>query len=186
MVNMKLVLFVAGVLIRAHCAGAPLDTNIFARATNVFPARELQTLRSADSIRAFRIEPFYLDPSRNQSFKNLPRFGAYPILGESSRTNTTLAKAVAEALLAEEKFSLGGNTKCDFAPVVAHRLCKGTNCLEILVCFQCGEIKVGGPSQKEYYLRFETSRARLLALAKQAFPGDPVFEPLKPPPNRFE
>lgn len=182
------------VLLRAlfciYCSalvGAPLDTNIVARATNLLRAADLQTLRSADSIRAFRIEPFYRHPSVSESFKDLPRFGTYPILKESSRTNTALARAVADALLAEERFSPGGTLKCGFAPGVAYRMGNGTNILEILVCFQCDEIKMRPTSgHEDYYLRFETSRARLLALAEQAFPGDPIFEPAKPPENPFE
>ena len=188
--SMKAILFLLQVLLCIHCsivAGAPLDKNIFKHATNVFRTPDLQTLRSADSIRAFRIEPLYMDPFHSQPLRSAPRFGPYPILKESFKTNAALARAIAGALLAEGKFSLGGTTKCAFAPVVAYRMGKGTNSLEILVCFQCDEIKVGRPSGKEeYYLQFETSRARLLALAKQAFPGDPIFEPVKPPENRFE
>lgn len=162
--------------------GKPSPPEAFGLATHVFRSPDLQTLHGTDSIRAFR-----LDPSVDRSTNKHPKFGGYPVLKESSLTNATFARAVAAALLAEEKFTPSGTRKCSFEPVVGFLISKGTNHLEALICFQCSEFAIrSGSGQSGYFLYFNTSAPRLLAVAKQAFPGERVFEPAKPPASRFE
>lgn len=169
---MKTALIAAGLAsITLFRATAVEPTMPFASATNVLHPSIIRILQEANGVRAFRVEPFR-DPTRRGK-----EFGGHPVLKESSQTNATFAKTVAAALLAEEKYSPGGTTKCSFLPAVGFLIGKDTNSVQVLVCFQCSEVLITSErEQNHHFLRFDTSREQLVQVAKQAFPGDDLFK----------
>jgi hypothetical protein len=160
-------------LFQLPAAEAP---NPFTAGTNLFRGAVLSTLQRADWIQAFRIDPFI-----GRSPENRKKFGGYPILKESTLTNSVFARSVADTLLGERIYSQAGLTKCSFAPGVGYRIGSGTNIVEALVCLDCSQISISSTSGTNgYYVHFNTSRDRHIALAKQAFPGDIALDGIKP------
>jgi hypothetical protein len=100
----------------------------------------------------------------------------YPILATGKEKDQAFAARLASILLGKNVTQ--NEKKCGLQPGVAYRLWKDDRAVEVLVCFNCNVLwpHVVGEKWKEQlwseWQDFDTVRADLLALTKEAFPDD--------------
>lgn len=78
------------------------------------------------------------------------------------------------------KSYLGGSSACLFQPALALRFHKGRDSVQALVCFDCDELvfeDAGGRPLGDSLMFNRRARARLLAVARKAFPANLAFRP---------
>jgi hypothetical protein len=130
---------------------------------------------------ATRVEVFRVDPNRDRTKDAKANIGGYGVISTGKEQGETFARRLADILLGN---SVTTNVKkCGLQPVVAYRLWKDKQSLEVLVCFRCdvlwphvvGEMGTPGPYE---YQDFDPVRAKLLALTKEAFPDDKKIQAL--------
>ena len=77
-------------------------------------------------------------------------------------------------------FDDGSLKLCEFNPGLAFRFYKGKEVLDILLCFQCDEIKFYHNQKLLGQADVDPARADLVNLSKQLFPKDKVIQLLMP------
>ncbi len=139
----------------------------------------LQVLRSATSVETFRVRGSR--DSGETRKKDYPRdttlsIGGFPIEAKGRTQGREFALKLGGFLADPANFRPAGTqpSKCIFDPGVAFRLRSGSDRIEVIVCFTCGELWVDSTKGRlrlptdEFYPGF----SRMSALAKEAFPKD--------------
>lgn len=154
--------FVAfALLLAASChRRPPIDYTILGNRTSV-------AIATADSVTAFRIvSP--LDPQFARDHGTLPSIDDCPILEEKSAPRDRLAAALLDPQ------TYGDATSCNFDPHHALRFRRGTDSVDVVICFKCGDIDVVpsaslGEPRRSLPINGPGSRA-LYAAVQEIFP----------------
>ena len=143
-------------------------------------------VREATSVETFRVRPRWTseESKRRSNPKYAAEFiGFYPIDRRGPVMKGDFTGRLAAVLLDESnyiRFEPGQTKKCIFEPGVAFRMRSGADRVDILLCFTCQQLSV---NCSRGHLRlpagdFDPGVARFAALAKEAFPKDPVVAAL--------
>ncbi|MES2794301.1 MAG: hypothetical protein V4719_32100 [Planctomycetota bacterium] len=108
--------------------------------------------------------------------------GYYPILATGREQGADFARRLSKVLLSSGVTQ--NQKKCGLEPGVAYRLWNGNRAVEVLICFKCDVLwphvmgsNVASPHRE--WQDFDSVRAELLALAKEAFPQDAEIQELR-------
>jgi hypothetical protein len=112
-----------------------------------------------------------------------PTIAGCAILSKGKDQDREFAGRLAEVLLDEQTYA-DLPPPC-FWPGVVFRAWKGNQCVDAVLCFTCGNLYLGPPSERHVPVTasFVKSRsgafARLARLAKEAFPDDKEIQALE-------
>jgi len=138
--------------------------------------------RSTSSIlrRGERVEVFRIDSKYDKNTTD--GICGYKILAVGKEQGTEFAVRLSEVL---RRWGVARSSKkCGISPGVVFRIWSGDKAVEVIICFKCDDLKthlVGTPDDGAltgHLLDFESERADLLALVKEALPDDPVIQAL--------
>ena len=112
------------------------------------------------------------EPDHNPGSNTIAGF---PILATGKEQDQAFAARLTAILLGDDVTR--NAKKCGFSPGVAYRLWKGDLAVEVLICFECDVLwpHVVGERSDHPHLEwqdFDSVRADLIKLAKEAFPDD--------------
>lgn len=105
----------------------------------------------------------------------------YKILATGKEQGPKFAARLSEVL---RRWGVARSSKkCGLSPGVAFRVWHGEKALEVVICFKCEDLKIhhiGTVDDRSLndLLDFESERADLLSLAKEALPNDPDIQAL--------
>ena len=184
--SLKLLAAIGFLLVVASCRQAePLPNEAV-----LAPDQEavLALLHSADGVETFRVDgrhPEFGSASKNDSRRATEYFdGIWPISKAGPRLGPDFTRRLESFLRNPANFHVRGPEgikACIFTPGVAFRLRSGSDVLEILVCFSCGDLvtysnrgRLPLPSGD-----FTPGYVELSALAKVAFPDDSDIQALR-------
>ena len=135
-------------------------------------------IRTAVSIESFRVT----DTSRRTSSQP-PIRGGYIVVDGPVIPSAPLANELSTALLDPKTYKWDGSVKaCIFDPGVRIDFRTAPDLVQVVICFQCDELRVERNYQPVGFLDFDPGREKLVKLAKQLFPDDQVIQAL--PENR--
>jgi hypothetical protein len=133
-------------------------------------------LKGATRVEVFRVAPEEVQqPTKNA-------IEGYPILATGKEQGQAFAARLTSILLG--KGVTQNEKKCGLEPGVAYRLWKDNQSVEVLVCFKCNVLwpHIVGEKWKEHlwweWQDFDSVRADLLSLTKEAFPDDQEIQQL--------
>lgn len=144
-------------------------------------SRTTSILAGATRVEVFRIDGRNDPPDPTPINPGDPTVGGYAILARGKDQGREFAATLADTLG-------DGRTYTDrfagcFWPGVAFRVWKGEQCVDMVICFKCGNFYLGPPTDKRV---METASfmgtpnaSRLVRLAKEAFPADEEVQALK-------
>ena len=135
----------------------------------------IAVLQGATKVEAFRIEP---EPEKLDG----SLIGGYPIKATGKQQNKEFAARLTTVLL-DEKTLFGRQAKC-FEPGIAFRLWKDKESVEVMICFDCKNLRLDtrnadGKQVKSTTGAFGPDIQPLLKLAKEAFPDDKEIQAIK-------
>jgi hypothetical protein len=141
-------------------------------------AHSLQILKAATKVEVFRV---YGGPPRGD-LKQLDslKVSGYPVLAKGKDQGHEFASRLADILADRRSFS-GTFAGC-FSPGVAFRAWQNDDCVDVVICFMCDNLYCGPPKDSEgsnASFVGTPARARLMQLAKEAFPDDKEIQELK-------
>jgi hypothetical protein len=132
---------------------------------------------------ATRVEVFRLGtpvrPVTKPKEKGEKRFGGFEVTAQGADQGRQFADKLA-AILSDEKTYTDRFAKC-FDPGVGYRIWKGTESVEVLICFKCGNLYCGPPTenaQENAAFNGSPREADLRKLAMEAFPDDKEIQAL--------
>ena len=141
------------------------------------PRRELgdhtiSILRGAD-----RVETFRLDDTGEGDWLGGKEIRQFPLVGPGKTQGKAFANHLSRLVLDPRTYVGPDDSTCLFNPGVAYRAWRGRECVEVIVCFHCGEMLItskdaGGHPIRTTHTCFLGMRAEFVALAKESFPGD--------------
>jgi len=129
----------------------------------------ISTLKGATRVEVFRVGSEKLQKPTSNTI------GGYPILSAGKEKDQAFAGRLTNLLLGD---GVTRNAKkCGLEPGVAYRLWNGDQAVEVLVCFKCDVLwphLVGeqGKLPHQEWQDFDSARADLLELTREAFPED--------------
>jgi hypothetical protein len=138
--------------------------------------RTTTILSGATKVEVFRVAG--KEPPTEASSGEL-RIGGFRVLSQGKDQGRVFADRLA-AVLSQWKTYSFTYAKC-YWPGVAFRVWKGEEIVDILICFKCDNLYCGPPTMSaRVTASFSESpnRARLVALAKEAFPDDQEIQGL--------
>ena len=144
-----------------------------------FTARTREVLAGADRVEVFRLD------GDNGPFASVPkvagerRIGGFLVLKQGQDQGKAFATRL-NAILASEATYSNHYAKC-FNPGVAFRVCHREECVDVLLCFKCGNFYAGPPTDKAMETASfggSPSRSLLVGLAQEAFPDDSEIQGL--------
>jgi uncharacterized protein (TIGR03067 family) len=142
-------------------------------------------LQGATKIQAFRLNPRdHVDPDKVKD-NDVTRFGGYAVTATAfPRKNTPFTVRAAALLLDRENFTLDMAKGCKFEAGVGLRFWKGSERVELILCYKCSELKVIAPDPKAQGVQipmadFGPGRTAFVKLAKELFPEDAAIQGLK-------
>jgi hypothetical protein len=133
---------------------------------------------------ATRVEVFRLDPSDGRK-PGEGRIGGWLITSQGEDQGPEFASDLSE-ILADDKTYTNNWAKC-YDPGIAFRSWRDNDCVDVIICFRCGNLYYGRPTElaKENACFMSSPRASdLVQLAKRAFPHDQKIQALKEPGHR--
>ena len=146
---------------------------------------ELWTTQGMETLKgATRVEAFRVDPSR-EAKANDAWIGGYVISATGKEQGKEFAAKLSAVLLSPTTYSFLNRKRCMFVPGVAYRFWKDQEVVEVTVCFHCDDLMVlvkDGSGKMLHYSgsAFDDARAEMVALARQAFPGDDEVQSMSP------
>jgi RNA polymerase sigma factor (sigma-70 family) len=146
--------------------------------------KTIAIIKAATKVEVFRLDPKdYVDPAKTKEGQD-KRFGGYAITLKGDDQGEKFARKAAALLLDRDNFVLNAAKGCIFSPGVGLRFWKGKEYAELLLCYQCSELKVIAPDTKAQGVKnpmadFEKGRAAFVKLAKELFPKDEAIQGLK-------
>lgn len=140
-------------------------------------------LAGATKVEAFRIDAKNgpeTSPEDRRRVEGERRIGYWLITAQGRDQGKEFADKLAGILLDDKNYS---DTFADcFEPGVAFRVWKGQESVDVVICFHCDNIYCGPPKPVEMEnasLWDSPARARLVRLAKEAFPDDKDIQALE-------
>ena len=144
-----------------------------------FDGRTDAVLAGATKVEVFRID----SDMRPEAWKHYPedakRIGGYPVTAQEADQGKRFADKLAGVLSDGRTYSTM-YAGC-FNPGVAFRVWKGDESVDVVICFQCENFYCGPPQAEEMEnasFHGTPARARLVRLAKEAFPDDQDIQAL--------
>jgi hypothetical protein len=136
----------------------------------------VKLLQAPTKVETYRIEP--AGPVK----ANEAQIGGYRIKSTGKEQKEEFAKKLAVVLL-DEKTLFGESKRC-FLPGVAFRMWKGEESVDVIICFNCSNLRMiardaKGKVIKEAIGAFGPQSAALVKLAREAFPDDKDLEKLE-------
>ena len=137
----------------------------------------ISILKGETRVEVFRVASEEVQKPTNNAIEG------YPILATGKEQGEEFAARLTSILLG--KGVTQNEKKCGLEPGVAYRLWKGNQSVEVLVCFKCNVLwpHIVGEQWKEHlwweWQDFDTVRADLLAVTKEAFPDDQEIQSLQ-------
>jgi hypothetical protein len=130
----------------------------------------------ADRVEAYRIGP---DKTAKKGARNVD---GHPVLARGKDQGQKFAARLATVLL-EDRTLFGKSARC-FEPGVAFRMWHGEELVEVLICFECSNLRIISQKSKGKVLKrasgaFGGHAGPLLKLVKEAFPDDKEIQALK-------
>jgi hypothetical protein len=162
-------------------SSAPLILLLGCGAWNGAPrldAHTLKLLQAATKVEVFRVHGG--PPQDNLKHLDNLSISGYPVLAKGTDQGQDLASRLAAILHDRHTYS-NGWAGC-FSPGVAFRAWKDDECIDVVICFKCNNLYCGPPkaSAGENVSFLGTpARARLMQLAKEAFPDDKEIQELQ-------
>jgi hypothetical protein len=137
----------------------------------------ISILKGATRVEVFRVAPEEAPKPTKDAIEG------YPILAAGKEQGQAFAARLTSILLG--KGVMQNAKKCGLEPGVAYRLWKDDRAIEVLVCFKCNVLwpHIVGEQWRDpvwwEWQDFDTVRADLLALTKEAFPDDQEIQKLR-------
>ena len=138
---------------------------------------------------ATRVETFRLDDSREKD-EGEPKEGTsgdeiadYPLKSQGHTLGPAFAAKLSQALTNPRTFIGPNDVTCEINPGVAFRAWRGQECVEVIICFHCQQMLITTKDAKglevhSAYTEITWTRAKFLALAREAFPNDKEIQSL--------
>ncbi len=135
---------------------------------------------------ATRVEVFLIDgrndpPDPTPILPGDPTVSGYAILARGKDQGPEFVGLLTD-ILADERTYAEYSSPC-FWPGVAFRLWKENECVDMVICFKCGNFYLGPPTDKPAMENASFTRSpnwpRLVQLAKIAFPDDKEIQALE-------
>jgi RNA polymerase sigma factor (sigma-70 family) len=145
--------------------------------------KTIAILKGATKVEVFRVDPKdHVEPTKDDDKDK--RFGGYAITLKGDDQGEKFAHKAAALLLDRDNFVLNAAKGCKFSPGVGLRFWKGKEYAELLLCYQCSELKVVAPDPMAQEVEspmvdFDKGRAAFVKLAKELFPKDEAIQGLK-------
>jgi len=140
---------------------------------SVLASPALTLITTAESIETLTVKSLFgVDSDLEPTPSDLP--GNFHVLDDPVPVSRELAQELAALLLSPESYA-GSNTLCIFEPALAFRFRKGSEALDVIICFTCADLafqKTGSPHALGPKLNFNPAYAELRALARRARPDD--------------
>jgi hypothetical protein len=141
------------------------------------PHRDARTrgiLAGATRVEVFRIDGRNDPPDPTPIRPGDPTIGGYAIMGRGKDLGPEFARRLADVLLDDATYT-DSQLAC-YWPGVAFRVHRGEEFVDVIICFKCGNLYVGPPTDRkglkvESFHRSPADR-RLIELAKEALPDD--------------
>ncbi|MBS0210197.1 MAG: hypothetical protein JSS27_14715 [Planctomycetes bacterium] len=110
-----------------------------------------------------------------------PTIGGYPIVSIITLDEKT-SRDLRVILLDDKNYNSHPPAACIFSPGIAFRLVGQDEAIELLVCFDCGDLARVEDGQLKATIPFRTEK--FVAMAKEIYRHDPAIQALKhTPPN---
>ena len=139
----------------------------FDRKMNRLPAELLQGLYDAEKFTLLSLNPVEVDPVSNT---NATYFYKHQILGKSTVTDAKLKNDLIASLQSGISNSRGIGYMC-FNPRHGIRAERGTNRIDVVICFECAEVQVVfGPTNQSFLTTKVPSKIFNHALEKLRLP----------------
>ena len=107
----------------------------------------------------------------------------WPVAAAGADRDAAFGSRIAGALFDRRSYRFDRAKGCIFDPGVAFRVWRGDEHVDLLLCFSCDEFRLILPGTdgeaRGVGEDFEDNRATFVALAKDAFPQDPVIRALR-------
>lgn len=108
----------------------------------------------------------------------------YPITFQGRTLGPAFAADLSRAVQDPRTFMGPNDVSCEINPGIAFRVWRGRECVEVIICFHCQQMLVTTEDAKgrvlySAYTEITFTRAKFLALAKEAFPMDKEIQSLK-------
>jgi hypothetical protein len=161
--------------------GTDWETN--ARRFETEKAQAAAILTGADKVEPVRIEPLF--EVRGGGLDQ------YPVVSRAPRKGHAFAVRLAALLLDPKSYLIPGQDgkMCIFSPRVAFRVWKRSKFVDVLICFDCGQLMVvendpavplrslgAKPARFRVGGDFDPILPELTKLVREAFPGEPSLE----------
>ncbi len=167
---------------------------VLGRAIHIGPRLRLgyqanSILAGATRVETFRvmspIEAEELDPDHKPRIfsPTAPQVDNCYITATAKEQGPALAEKISHILLNEQTYT-SDQLECITLPGVIFRIWKGSQSLDVVLCFHCGEMFIvthdatGKETHSVYTLMAGNSRSKFAHLAKDAFPNDPDIQAL--------
>jgi hypothetical protein len=137
-------------------------------------------LTGATKVEVFRTDSQNGPHDQKQKKEGESRIGGYLVISQGKDQGKEFAARLADILSDKATYSTSF-AKC-FDPGVAFRIWKDEDALDVLICFKCDNFYYGPPTEKAKEngsLSHSPNRAKVLRLAKEAFPDDKEIQELK-------
>lgn len=126
---------------------------------------------------ATRVETFRLNDTGEGDWLGSKEIRQFPLVGQGKTQGKAFAARMSGLVLDPRTYLGPNDSTCLFNPGVAYRAWRGSECVEVIVCFHCGQMLIttkdaGGHPVHTTDTDFLWRRAGFLALARGAFPGD--------------
>lgn len=102
----------------------------------------------------------------------------YPVLATSEIIRGQELENFKQLLLRRDGFLFAPPKLCTFEPAIAFRLKRGTEVVEILICFSCDE-RMYHAEKESIYEHIDPIRPEFLRIAKMYFPTDKKLQELR-------
>jgi hypothetical protein len=151
------------------------------RTGELLASKALEALRTPDRVESLPVESLIgsTDKTTTATKTSLP--GRFRIVPEPKPVPADVARQLSRLLLSRRSYS-DHYTLCGFDPGVAFRFWKGSDAVDVLVCFTCTDLgfqAVGAPEALGPKLAFDPIRGDLARLVRAARPDEPPFETLE-------
>jgi acetyl esterase/lipase len=145
---------------------------------NQHDPRTKAILTRATRVEVFRIhgDPAPINPAD-------PTIDGIPLVARGKDQGPEFAARLADVLLDDKTYT--NNFMACFWPGVAFRVYNGEDCVDVVICFECGNFYLGPPRDVDKPVMQTAAFAgspstpRLIRLAKEAFPDDAEMQALE-------
>jgi hypothetical protein len=149
--------------------------------TEFLASKALEAVRTPDRVETLPVESQLGSKGEKAAPTKTSLPGVFRILPEPKPVPADLVPQLSRLFLQRSSYA-DFYTLCIFDPGVAFRFWKGSEAVDVLVCFHCSDLGfqvVGAPEALGSKLAFDPIRAELARLVRVARPGDPRFEKLE-------